>query len=126
LTVDDCKIHDIEHGVRSYGDGFTVTHCEFYRLGRTGVYASGPDAANGGSDQPLSMTLKNNWFRDFIPVWKENHAVHVKYRNRIGEISYNIKRCNHPFYGQKRLPLFTRNSKSQNLNPKQYQISKFQ
>jgi hypothetical protein len=89
LTVDDCKFHDIEHGVRSYGDRFTVINSEFYRIGRTGVYASGPDRANGGSDNPLSMTVQYNWFHDFIGSWKENHAVHVKYRNRIGEISYN-------------------------------------
>ena len=84
LTVDDCKFHDIEHGVRSYGDEFTVTNSEFYRLGRTGVYASGY-----GASSPLVMTVKNNWFHDYIPVWKENHGVHVKYDGRVGEVSYN-------------------------------------
>jgi len=84
LTVDDCKFHDIEHGVRSYGDEFTVTNSEFYRLGRTGVYASGY-----GASSPLLMTVKNNWFHDYIPVWKENHGVHVKYDGRVGKVSYN-------------------------------------
>nr|CBH38331.1 conserved hypothetical protein [uncultured archaeon] len=31
-----------------------------------------------------------------------------------------IKRCNHPFCGQKRLPLFTRNSKSQTISKRKY------
>jgi len=84
LTVDDCKFHDIEHGIRSYGDGLTVTNCEFYHLGRTGVYASGYSAP-----APLRMTVTNNWFHDFIPRWKENHAVHVKNDARVGEVSYN-------------------------------------
>lgn len=84
LTVDDCKFHDIEHGVRSYGAYFSVTNSKFYRLGRTGVYASGYNAS-----VPLPMTVKHNWFHDFIPEWKENHAVHVKYDGRVGEVCYN-------------------------------------
>lgn len=84
LTVDDCIFHDIEHGVRSYGDRFTVTNSEFYRLGRTGVYASGYRASS-----PLVMSVKGNWFHDFIPRWKENHAIHVKYDGRVGEVSGN-------------------------------------
>jgi hypothetical protein len=89
LTVDDCVFHDIQHGVRSYGPDLTVTDCEFYNLRRSGVHASGPDSSSGGSNQPLPMTVRGNWFHDWIEYYKEGAAVHVKYRNRVGEVSHN-------------------------------------
>jgi len=83
LTVDDCIFHDIEHGVRSYGPDLTVTNCEFYNLRRSGVHASGPY-----QNQPLTFTIKDNYFHDFH---YSNHAVaiHIKYDCRVGEVSYN-------------------------------------
>ena len=84
LTVDDCIIHDIEHGVRSYGPNLTVTHCEMYNLRRSGVHASGPY-----QNQPLPMTIRENWFHDWIDFYKEGAAVHVKYDSRVGLVSHN-------------------------------------
>ena len=84
LTVDDCIIHDIEHGVRSYGPNLTVTHCEMYNLRRSGVHASGPY-----QNQPLPMTIQANWFHDWIDYYKEGAAVHVKYDSRVGLVSHN-------------------------------------
>jgi len=84
LTVDDCRIHDIEHGVRSYGPNLTVTNCEMYNLRRSGVHASGPY-----QNQPLSMSIHHNWFHDWHDYYKEGAAVHVKYDSRVGEVAYN-------------------------------------
>jgi hypothetical protein len=84
LTVDDCRIHDIEHGVRSYGPNLTVTNCEMYSLRRSGVHASGPYQT-----QPLSMSVHHNWFHDWHDYYKEGAAVHVKYDSRVGEVAYN-------------------------------------
>jgi hypothetical protein len=84
LTVDDCIIHDIEHGVRSYGPNLTVTRCEMYNLRRSGVHASGPY-----QNQPLPMTIQGNWFHDWIDYYKEGAAVHVKYDSRVGLVSHN-------------------------------------
>jgi hypothetical protein len=84
LTVDDCIIHDIEHGVRSYGPNLTVTNCEMYNLRRSGVHASGPY-----QNQPLPMTIQYNWFHDWHDYYKEGAGVHVKYDSRVGKVSYN-------------------------------------
>ena len=84
MTVDDCVIHDIQHGVRSYGDDLTVTNCEMYNLRRSGVHASGPS----GSD-PLSFLIKNNWFHDWVEYFKEGAAIFIKYDRRVGEASFN-------------------------------------
>ena len=84
LTVDDCIIHDIEHGVRSYGPNLTVTDCEMYNLRRSGVHASGPY-----QNQPLPMTIQHNWFHDWHDYYKEGAGVHVKYDSRVGQVSYN-------------------------------------
>jgi hypothetical protein len=84
LTVDDCIIHDIEHGVRSYGPNLTVTHCEMYNLRRSGVHASGPY-----QNQPLPMTVRENWFHDWVDYYKEGAAVYVKYDSRVGLVSHN-------------------------------------
>jgi hypothetical protein len=84
LTVDKCIIHDIEHGVRSYGPNLTVTHCEMYNLRRSGVHASGPY-----QNQPLPMTVRENWFHDWIDYYKEGAAVYVKYDSRVGLVSHN-------------------------------------
>jgi len=37
-----------------------------------------------------------------------------------GQTTLIIKRCNYPFCGQKRLPRFTRNSKSQTISKRKY------
>lgn len=84
LTVDDCIIHDIEHGVRSYGPNLTVTHCEMYNLRRSGVHASGPY-----QNQSLPMTIRENWFHDWVDYYKEGAAVYVKYDSRVGLVSHN-------------------------------------
>lgn len=84
LTVDDCIIHDIEHGVRSYGPNLTVTNCEMYNLRRSGVHASGPY-----QNQPLPMIIQYNWFHDWHDYYKEGAGVFVKYDSRVGEVSYN-------------------------------------
>jgi hypothetical protein len=84
LTVDGCVIHDIEHGVRSYGPDLTVTNCEMYSLLRSGVHASGPY-----QNQPLPMIIQHNWFHDWHDYYKEGAGVHVKYDSRVGEVSYN-------------------------------------
>lgn len=84
LTVDDCIIHDIEHGVRSYGPNLTVTNCEMYNLRRSGVHASGPY-----QNQPLPMTIQYNWFHDWHDYYKEGAAIHVKYDSRVGVVSHN-------------------------------------
>jgi hypothetical protein len=84
LTVEDCVIHDIVHGVRSYGPDLTVTGCEMYNLYRSGVHASGPY-----QDQPLPMTVQHNWFHDWIGYYKEGAAIFVKYDSRVGVVSYN-------------------------------------
>ncbi len=83
LTVDDCKIHDIGHGVRSYGDGLVVTNSEMYHLGRSGVHASGSDGS------AMSMSIQNNWFHDWSEYNKSGAAIMVKYDSRYGEVSYN-------------------------------------
>jgi len=84
LTVDDCRIHDIEHGVRSYGPDLTVTDCEMYNLRRSGVHASGPY-----QNQPLPMRIEGNWFHDWVDYYKEGAAVYVKYDSRVGTVSHN-------------------------------------
>jgi hypothetical protein len=88
LTVDDCIIHDIEHGVRNYGPDLTVTNSEFYLIRRGGVYASGYTTA-----KVLPVTIKDNYFHDFLghgtSTHKKARAIHLKYYGRVGEISGN-------------------------------------
>lgn len=86
LTIDDCKIHDIDCGIRAYGRFLTVTNCELYHCKLAGIHASGN---NGSPAAPI--TIKYNWCHD----WKwytgvaEAYGISVRYDNRIGEISYN-------------------------------------
>ena len=88
LTVDDCIIHDIEHGVRNYGPDLAVTNSEFYLIRRGGVYASGYTTA-----KVLPVTIKDNYFHDFLghgtSTHKKARAIHLKYYGRVGEISGN-------------------------------------
>lgn len=86
LTVDDCNIHDLVFGIRSYGDNLTVTNSEFYHVVGAGVEASGP-APQGTT--PLSMTVTGNWFHDGVGTSSGSAGVKVKYGRRYGEVSYN-------------------------------------
>ena len=87
LMVDDCIFNNLAKGIRYYSNNLVVTNSTFYNIEDDGVYPSGPASGQGGSDTPLKFTIKHNFFHS--PVAGNNTAVHIKYQNRYGEVSYN-------------------------------------
>jgi hypothetical protein len=83
LTVEDCWIHDIQHGVRSYGSDLKVIGCRMWSLKRSGVHASGPTGAL------RSMTIVSNSFYNWTVAYNSGAGVLMLYTNRTGVVAYN-------------------------------------
>ena len=87
ISIEDCRIGDIQGGVYLTGPGSRVTGCDFFNLKVFGVYACGYTL----QDPPagFDLVVSNCVFRDWAESSPQGAGVLMDYGGRYGQICYN-------------------------------------